>query len=178
MLVPEAAVHENHSTQARKHDIRRPWQITPMKPESIAHSMQRSPDGEFRLRVSASDAPHLVASGLRSQRVAQTCLASAHVECPAPTGAANLPLGCDMSPMWLINRTPPLEARVQTNAQTGPVGVNHSCAVAAQRSRRSAADLGVWLDADDLGTGRSDIPDGGRNRLREVLALAREVENN
>jgi hypothetical protein len=59
MSMPEAAMHENHSVEARKNEIRSAGQVFPVKPEAQSARMQAAPQQQFRFCVATADAAHI-----------------------------------------------------------------------------------------------------------------------
>lgn len=51
MLVPEAAMHEDHLSASGKDEIRFSRKILPVEPEPVPHRVGKAPDGQFRRRV-------------------------------------------------------------------------------------------------------------------------------
>jgi hypothetical protein len=58
MLMPEAAMDENHELVPGQNQVRPSRKIAPMKPESKAHRMQQLPHSQFRLCVRRPDSRH------------------------------------------------------------------------------------------------------------------------
>ena len=59
VLVPEAAVDEDHLSTARKDQVWFTRQILPVEPIAIAGSIQEPPHEHLWLGVSAADASHI-----------------------------------------------------------------------------------------------------------------------
>jgi hypothetical protein len=59
MLVPEAPMYEDCFLPAPKDQIRFSWKIAGVKPVTVAHCVNKMPDEQLRLRVLASDTPHV-----------------------------------------------------------------------------------------------------------------------
>src|SRR4029077_17938395 len=64
MLMPEAAMNENHLSSPRENQVRRAWQIVTVQAKSIAHAVSKASDNKLGLCIRLSDTAHLLA-GLR-----------------------------------------------------------------------------------------------------------------
>ena len=58
MAMPETPVNEDHGLSTRKHDVRRPRQITSMQPKSISEAMNDTSHDQLGRRVLRADAGH------------------------------------------------------------------------------------------------------------------------
>ena len=59
MSVPEAAMHEDNGSEARKHKIGTSRQVFPVKPETQSERMKATTQHQFGLCVTGSDAAHI-----------------------------------------------------------------------------------------------------------------------
>lgn len=71
MAVPKAAMNENRGTQLREDYVRFAGEVGPVQAKPIAHTMERGPDGMFRLGVRALHARHDGAPHLLGEYVGQ-----------------------------------------------------------------------------------------------------------
>lgn len=67
--VPETSVHKNNGFVPRQNEIGRTRQIPPMKPESIAHPMDKRSHRQLRLHVARPDSRHAQRTIRRGQIV-------------------------------------------------------------------------------------------------------------
>jgi len=58
MLVPEAAVNEDHGLPAGKHDVRGAGKVATVEPEAVAQSMEQPADTKLGLGVFLLNQPH------------------------------------------------------------------------------------------------------------------------
>jgi hypothetical protein len=65
MLMPEVAMHKDHFAASGKHDVGLAWQVSPVKPKSIACSVKQGTQHNLGLSVLAPDAAHILAAALR-----------------------------------------------------------------------------------------------------------------
>ena len=66
VLMPEAAVDHYHSPMFRKHQVRRAWKVTPVKPKSKAKLVRGPSDNLLRPGVPLPDLSHVGTSGCRT----------------------------------------------------------------------------------------------------------------
>jgi hypothetical protein len=57
--MPKASVHENDFSSVSKHQIRPPWEVTPMKAVPKSRRVQCAPQHEFRFRVFSANVAHI-----------------------------------------------------------------------------------------------------------------------
>src|SRR6185437_13719876 len=69
MLVPEAAVDEDHLAAAGKHQVRRAGQVAAVQTVAVAGAVDQAADEQLRLSVLAADARHDRASLRFGERV-------------------------------------------------------------------------------------------------------------
>ena len=59
MAMPKTAMNEHDSFVPREDDVRRTWQVSPVKPEPVPETMQQSTDLQLRRCVPAADRSHV-----------------------------------------------------------------------------------------------------------------------
>ena len=69
MLMPKAAVHENHFSTRRKHQVRFAGKVPLVESIAVAESVDESPNEQFGLHALASDRAHVPAAPGRTQLV-------------------------------------------------------------------------------------------------------------
>jgi hypothetical protein len=72
MLVPEASMNKNHSAPSGKNQIRLSWQILPVQPVTVTHSVYKPADHHLRLGIAALDTPHVFGAALRGNLIGHT----------------------------------------------------------------------------------------------------------
>jgi hypothetical protein len=79
MLVPEAAVHENHLSAGDKDHVRPAWENGDMEPETVAESVDKASNCKLRLRALAADGAHIRTSTLSRNAIHEAAFASVKI---------------------------------------------------------------------------------------------------
>ena len=66
MLMPEAAVYEDHLSEPRENEIGRAGKVSPVKAKPETHAMNKPADDHLRLRIRLANTTHT-----RTQRVSR-----------------------------------------------------------------------------------------------------------
>lgn len=62
--MPETAVHEDSFLSAWKDNIGPSGKVSPVQAESVSEPVDQAPQGDLRIRILASDTPHIVTAPL------------------------------------------------------------------------------------------------------------------
>jgi hypothetical protein len=69
MLMPKTTMNKDDFPASWQDDIRPPRKVVPVQPEAIAHRMDKTPNGKFRLHIFAPNSAHVAATVLRRNSI-------------------------------------------------------------------------------------------------------------
>ena len=69
MPMPKTSMHEDNLAAPWENNIRTAWQVFLVKPVTITHRMNETPNGQFGAGVTASNQTHSLASFTGAERI-------------------------------------------------------------------------------------------------------------